>query len=154
MSDPILIIDVEPDAESRTAPVKPGSPVDVLARTLYGEARGESVRGIEAVAAVVMNRVRRGGWWGGTVERVCRRKWQFSCWNESDPNRARIERVDETDRVFRICLRIARRAVAGSLDDPTCGATHYHTRAIAPDWARALEPSAEIGSHLFYNNVE
>lgn len=32
---------------------------DVLARTLYGEARGESVRGKEAVAAVVMNRVRR-----------------------------------------------------------------------------------------------
>jgi|AGTN01.2.fsa_nt_gi Cell wall hydrolyses involved in spore germination len=154
MTGPILIIDVEPDAESTQAPVKRGSPADILARTLYGEARGESVRGIEAVAAVVMNRVRRGGWWGNTVETVCRKRWQFSCWNEADPNRAKLERVDENDRVFRICVRIARRAIAGSLDDPTGGATHYHTRAVMPAWARSLVPCAEIGAHLFYNNVE
>lgn len=78
---------------------------------------------------------------------------QFSCWLTADPNRAKLERVDETDRLFRICLRIARRALAGSIDDPTKGATHYHTRAVAPAWARGREPSAEIGSHLFYNDV-
>ncbi len=154
MSDPILIIDVEPDPESEPGPLKPGSAVDVLARTVYGEARGESVRGKEAVAAVVMNRVRRGGWWGETVEHVCRKPNQFSCWNRTDPNRVKVERADQSDRVFRICVRIARRAVAGVLGDPTRGATHYHTRAVAPAWARALEPSAEIGNHLFYNDVE
>jgi len=80
--------------------------------------------------------------------------YQFSCWNASDPNRAKIQRVDQTDRVFRICVRIARRAVAGVLEDPTQGATHYHARTILPSWAKALEPSAEIGNHLFYNDVE
>lgn len=154
MSGPILIIDVEPDAESSLAPVRRGSPADILARTLYGEARGESVRGIEAVAAVVINRVRRAGWWGDSVETVCRKPWQFSCWNEGDPNRTRLEKVDESDRVFRICVRIARRAIAGTLDDPTGGATHYHTRSISPAWAKALHPCAEIGGHLFYNDVE
>ncbi|MGE5477060.1 MAG: cell wall hydrolase [Bacteroidales bacterium] len=154
MSAPILIIDAEADAESQTVPVKRGTPADILARTLWGEARGESVRGIEAVAAVVVNRVRRGGWWGNSVETVCRKPMQFSCWNAGDPNRAKLEQVDESDRQFRICLRIARRAIAGSVDDPTGGATHYHVRGLLPVWARGRDPSAEIGNHLFYNDVE
>ena len=133
---------------------------DVLARTLYGEARGESVRGKEAVAAVVMNRVRRarasGGtyWWGGTVEDVCRGPWQFSCWNAGDPNRAKIEAVAADNRVFQTCQRIARRALAGTLADPTDGATHYHAKAANPPWARGKAPSAEIGGHLFYADIE
>lgn len=154
MSDPVLIIDTEADAESQTAPVRRGSPADILARTLWGEARGEPVRGIEAVAAVVMNRVRHGGWWGNSVETVCRKPMQFSCWNPTDPNRAKLERVNEEDRIFRVCIRVARRAIAGSVDDPTRGATHYHIRGLLPAWAHGHEPSSEIGNHLFYNDVE
>ena len=47
---------------------------DILARTIYGEARGESISGMEAVASVVLNRVafakRRGRFWWGKF--VCR----------------------------------------------------------------------------------
>ncbi len=133
--------------------------VDILARTIYGEARGEPVRGQEAVAAVVMNRVGRamergGWWWGSSVAEVCRRPFQFSCWNPGDPNRAAIERADERDREFRICLRIARRAVSGALADPTQGATHYHAASAHPPWAAGREPCAVIGRHKFYNDVE
>jgi len=39
------------------------------------------------------------------------------------------------------------------LDDPTGGATHYHARGLMPAWARGQDPSAEIGNHLFYNDV-
>jgi spore germination cell wall hydrolase CwlJ-like protein len=152
-ASPILIIDAVPDAESQMAPAVRGSAVDVLARTLWGEARGEPVRGLEAVAAVVMNRVRRGGWWGHDVASVCTKPSQFSCWNAGDPNRAKLERVDENDRMFRVCVRIARRAVGGSVRDPTHGATHYHVRGTVPAWAHGREPSAEIGNHLFYNDV-
>lgn len=132
---------------------------DTLARTIYGEARGEPVRGQEAVAAVVMNRVGRamergGWWWGSSVVEVCRRPFQFSCWNANDPNRARIERADANDREFAICIRIARRAVSGALADPTGGATHYHAANAHPPWAKAREPSAVIGRHKFYNDVE
>ena len=48
---------------------------DILARTIYGEARGESISGMEAVASVVLNRVafakRRGCfWWGNSIAEV------------------------------------------------------------------------------------
>lgn len=142
-----------------TAPVDCRSAADILARTIYGEARGEPVRGQEAVAAVIVNRaafaaLRGGYWWGADVTAICRKPYQFSCWNAKDPNRARIEAVGEDDPLFQTCLRIARRALAGSLADPTCGATHYHTKSVYPKWARGRAPCAEIGNHLFYNDVE
>ena len=131
----------------------------VLAQTLYGEARGETVRGKEAVAAVILNRVDRarqknGYWWGNSVTQVCRKPWQFSCWNKADPNREKIEAVTLANKNFACCLRIARRAINGGLEDPTKGATHYHAKSANPAWARGRPPSAEIGNHLFYNNVE
>ena len=131
----------------------------LLARTLYGEARGEPVRGKEAVAAVILNRVRRsrdrgGYWWGDDIAQVCLKPWQFSCWNDDDPNRVKVENVGPRNRVFQSCLRIARRAITGALDDPTHGATHYHGAAANPPWARGRAPSAEIGGHVFYVGIE
>lgn len=153
----IALAPVNPEAASRAAR---DPAVDVLARTLYGEARGEPVRGKEAVAAVVMNHVRRAEarcghfWWGATVEEVCRKPWQFACWNPNDPNREKLLAVNTRDNAFNCCLRIARRAVAGTLKDPTDGATHYHARGVKPPWARLKAPCAVIGEHLFYNSIE
>lgn len=132
---------------------------DILARTLFGEARGERRAGLEAVAAVVLNRVARaeargGYWWGRSVAEVCLKPWQFSCWNADDPNRVRVVTVAEGDPVFDQCRAVARRAMDGRLDDPTDGATHYHVLGLIPRWARGLEPCAIIGRHLFYNDVE
>jgi len=147
-----------PDPALTPASPGPGDEVDILARTLWGEARGESVRGMEAVAAVVMNRVavarRRGRmWWGNSVAEVCRAPWQFSCWNANDPNRPKLMAVTSTDPSFAVAQRIARRAVAGLLPDPTGGATHYHARGVSPAWAAGRAPSAEIGRHVFYDDV-
>ena len=133
--------------------------INILARTIYGEARGESVRGKEAVASVIINRVNygkmRGGyWWGDDVVGVCKKPYQFSCWNENDPNFKKITDVMPGHKVFDTCLRIAKRALAGTLIDPTNGATHYHHENINPPWARAKAPDAHIGKHLFYSNIE
>ncbi|CCQ72302.1 cell wall hydrolase [Magnetospira sp. QH-2] len=134
--------------------------VDILARTLYGEARGEPPEGAEAVASVIMNRVlrgrrrRNGYWWGETVEEVCQKPWQFSCWNEDDPNRDKIEKVGPGNPIFDRCLWVARRAVDRKLKDRTFGATHYHAMGIDPHWAFGREACALIGHHLFYNDVE
>lgn len=131
---------------------------DILARTLWGEARGEGVAGMQAVASVVLNRAgiarERGGfWWGANVIQVCQKPYQFSCWNRSDPNFRKLQAVDGGDLHFATALRIARRALAGTLDDTTNGATHYHAASIMPYWAKGETPVATIGRHVFYRIV-
>lgn len=129
--------------------------IDTLARTLWGEARGEPRTGKEAVAAVVLNRVNRGlsGRFGATIEEVCRKPKQFSCWNRGDPNRKLLERVDRTDSAFVECIEIAERAVDGNMEDPTDGSDHYHTIDVSPGWSRGKTPVKKIGRHLFFNDI-
>lgn len=128
--------------------------IDVLARTLWGEARGEGIKGMEAVACVVFNRVRCGGWWGRSVIQVCQKPYQFSCWNKNDSNFMKLLAVDDRDRFFRSAQEVARRALAGLITDPTGGATHYHADSIRPRWVGVNKPSAIIGHHIFYNLKE
>lgn len=133
--------------------------VDVLARTIFGEARNEAAVGMEAVACVVLNRVKvarkmGGYWWGASIIQVCQKPYQFSCWNKGDPNLKRIQEVTEDDIHFKTCLRIARRAVIGALRDTTNGATHYHADYVDPYWAKGQKPVTKIGRHIFYKLVE
>lgn len=149
------IIEDHPLAEQADAFLKELE-VDVMARTLWGEARSEGSAGMEAVANVIMNRVAvaraNGGtyWWGDNVITVCQKPYQFSCWNPGDPNRAKMMATDDTDIHFATALRIARRAVYGNLPDMTRGATHYHTVDILPFWAKGETPVFAIGRHKFY----
>lgn len=145
-------------------PANPADQVMVLARTLWGEARGEDRLGREMVASVIMNRVNldlgRDGkpdWWGEGVVAVCLMPWQFSCWLAGDPNRAKLMAVTEADPVFRDCVEIARAAIAGRLPDATGGATHYlnvplvlKTANKLPVWATDANRTAAHGRHTFY----
>ena len=128
---------------------------DILARTIWGEARGETLTGKEAVANVVLNRLktaqRRGKmWWGNSIIDICQKPMQFSCWNENDINRKKLLAVTEADQQFAICQRIARRALNGVLPDHTFGADHYHEASIMPDWAESRVATVTIGHHVFY----
>lgn len=132
--------------------------ITLLAKTIYGEARGESLSGMEAVANVIMNRVKHAQnigsyWWGKTVKEVCLKPFQFSCWNASDPNAAILKKELNKDDVFQICTRVAIRAIRGLLQDNTKGATHYHSKSVHPKWAHTAVPCAQIGNHLFYAHV-
>ena len=137
-----------------------GLAIDTLARTLWGEARDQPTAGLQAVASVVLNRARIGlerkrlSWWGCSVIGVCRAPFQFSCWNDDDPNLPLLKRVGSGDRAFLRCLEEASRAVDGRLADNTGGATHYPTRACHPAWAAGHSPAVTIGDHLFYTNIE
>lgn len=129
--------------------------IDILARTIWGEARGENLTGKEAVANVVINRLgitrRRGKmWWGNSIEEICLKPYQFSCWNKLDPNYPKVTKVDQSDPQFAICHRIATRALNGVLPDHTFGADHYHTVSILPNWAESRASTATIGHHVFY----
>lgn len=127
--------------------------LEIFARTLWGEARGEGSIGMSAVASVIMNRVQHPAWWGHNAPDVCLKPWQFSCWNAADPNRAKLLAVTDEDPQYVTALSIAKQALAGNLPDMTKGATSYKTRWLAwpRDWGDPVPALVTIGSHAFYN---
>jgi N-acetylmuramoyl-L-alanine amidase len=130
--------------------------VDVLARTLYGEARGEPWAGVVAVANVVWNRSQRPERFGSGIVGVCLREKQFSCWNHNDPNRIHMMQADTHDPNFLRCLAAAAAVISDQERDNTGGADHYHTIAPPkgaevwpPAWAKTMTTTAHIGRHVF-----
>lgn len=142
------------------------SDLDVLTATLWGEARGESLAGIEAVASVIVNRVaavkvrpKRKQFGDGSWRSACLRPWQFSCWNRDDPNRAKLMGLDlETPKTndLALCLLTAEDAIAGRLADSTHGALFYKVTSLPwpKDWGQEVEPIYEVGHHSFYRLEE
>lgn len=138
--------------------------VDTLARTMWGEARGESQQaaGMTAVAHAVLNRVAGPSWWGSDVVSVCRKHAQFSCWNAGDPNREPMLRATSADPAFALALDIADKLLQRKADDPervradpTQGCTHYFARSPPnwPAWAVGQPVHITIGNHLFFKNI-
>lgn len=138
--------------------------VDVVARTLFGEARGETVQGQQAVAWVIRNRVdaqlRSDGkpdWWGEGYNDVCRKAYQFSCWNRNDPNFPFLSGAKAIgDRLFASLKAVAMTVIRGEVPDPTGGATHYYATTMpkAPAWVAGAKFTVQIGAHRFYRDVK
>src|SRR5690606_31615810 len=138
----------------------------VVARTICGEARGCGFLDMVAVGAVIRERVLRPGWWGTDWETVCKKPFQFSCWNEGDPNREVILRAEELcPDVWPLCVAAAHFTVNYMRDRDlhelfgTQGPfpTHYHARYIKPpSWTNGaiLVPVPWNSAHLFYANVQ
>lgn len=129
-------------------------PQDIyMAKTIWGEARGEGLRGMQAVANVIMNRVDRGGWYGASIKDVVLKPYQFSCWNVTDVNRAKIDALTEAELASSGALNVARQVINGQLGDITGGATEYHNKNIEPNWDWSkLEKTVQIGNHIFYRS--
>jgi N-acetylmuramoyl-L-alanine amidase len=140
---------------------------DILARTIWGEARGEIMAGKIAVAWTIKNRaaiaaayekqhgVARQHYGDGSIASACQMPKQYSCWNSGDANLIAMEAVDDESGSFRDCLAVARQVIAGTLADPVQGATHYYADTLPepPAWAVGHEPVAHIGHHLFFKNI-
>jgi spore germination cell wall hydrolase CwlJ-like protein len=133
-------------------------PAEVLALTLWGEAACRPVRAIEAVASVVMTRVRLAAASDGPahlgrgVIGVCRAPFQFACWHPGHPRHQAIAELPQGAELG-ACGRIAARALAGALPDPTAGATHYHEESMLPRWALGVTPTATLGGLVFYRLI-
>ena len=128
---------------------------ETLAKTLWGEARGEGIDGMRAVANVIMNRVaisdQKGNyWWGKGIVGVCRKAWQFSCWNVNDPNSIKLDNLTEEDSFYVTALKVADEAISGCLVDKTKGSTHYHLVGLRPYWIKNEKVAEVIGNHIFY----
>ncbi len=120
-----------------------------LAEALYFEARGESVKGQFAVAEVIMNRVASASYPNsvcGVVKQGTGRKYACQFTYTCD---GRAEVISEP-RAFASVGKIAKLMVNGAARPLTKGATHYHTKAVSPRWARSFPRTATIGFHHFY----
>lgn len=128
--------------------------IDIFARTLYGEARGEyaktGIAALIAVGNVIMNRFKRKKY-GDTIADVCLKPRQFSCWNQCDPNRILIQDINlDGIPLFKHCLKVALMLVDGEWPDLTQDSDHYHTKSIRPYWARNGKIKLRLGNHIFY----
>jgi N-acetylmuramoyl-L-alanine amidase len=139
------------------------TPAQILALTIYGEARGESTEGKIAVGSVILERVDHRDWDGKTIQEVCFKPWQFSCYNERDPNYGKLlniaEQWDEamaTNKALNDCFSVALGLIEGNIPrTPEIAATHccqYATPkgAESVTWDDKMKVVATIGNHVFF----
>ncbi|MGB0660372.1 MAG: cell wall hydrolase [Mangrovicoccus sp.] len=120
-----------------------------LSEALYFEARGESIKGQFAVAEVIMNRVASPRYPNsvcGVINQGTGRKFACQFTYTCD---GRAEVIHEP-RAWGRVGRIADAVLSGADTNLTSGATHYHTTAVRPSWARKFPRTASIGVHHFY----
>ncbi len=113
------------------------SDVNLLARLVYGEARGESYTGQVAVAAVVLNRVKSSSF-PNTISGVIYQPYAFTAVADGQINLS----PDST------ALKAAKAAMNGW--DPTGGAIYYYNPATATSkWIYSRKTTLVIGNHVF-----
>ncbi|MBX3487589.1 MAG: cell wall hydrolase [Candidatus Paracaedibacteraceae bacterium] len=131
--------------------------IHILARTIYGEARGEYYRldgglaSLIAIGNVVKNRLKQKTWYGSSISEVCQKPYQFSCWNPNDPN-LRLITTTITDPLFDQCMVVAQMILEDRWPDLTKGCDHYHATTLdsLPAWTLKTKPVLKIGRHMFY----
>ncbi len=133
-----------------TLPVAKGNEAwSCLSQALYFEARGESVKGLFAVAEVILNRVDSAAYPNsvcGVINQGTGKRYACQFTYTCDGNSTTIHEHDAYERV----AKVARLVLDGAPRALTEGATHYHTRAVNPNWASRFPRTASIGAHHFY----
>lgn len=119
-----------------------GSDIDTLASILQGEAGGEGLRGLQAVASVIQNRANR----------------NFSGYGTSllDQALARNQFQGQSTQIGPEARTIAEQLIGGNLPDATGGALYYaNPGASTASWARRLNNAnaLKIGNHYFTDNA-
>lgn len=124
--------------------------IEWSARVAWGEARGEPDGGMQAVLNVMVNR-KKDPRFPKSLSGVAKQDYQFSAYNDDDPNREKLEAVDQDNAEYTRALWLATLAQIGLLPDITGGATYFHSNDIArPAYLADAEVSAIIGNHIFY----
>ncbi len=111
--------------------------VALLARLIYGEARGESYVGQVAVGAVVLNRIKSSSF-PNTMSGVIYQRYAFTAVDDGQINLA----PNAT----------ARKAALDAMNgwDPTYGALYYYNPATATSsWIFSRQTTVVIGNHVF-----
>lgn len=131
-----------------------------LATMVYGEARGESDKGMVAVAYSAVNRANK-----KTLCQVVLARKQYSIFNNNpalraaalNPNLEPRQKNKIDQESWARAQNVARLVMTRSVPDPTGGATHYIADKVMkakgytyPRWAKQYTQVAEIGGHRFF----
>jgi spore germination cell wall hydrolase CwlJ-like protein len=138
-------IDAQPRARG-------GAEWQCLSEALYFEARGETVKGMFAVAEVIMNRVDSARFPSsvcGVINQGTGKRYQCQFTYTCD---GQAETIGEPAAFARVG-KVARLVLDGAAPQVTGGATHYHTTAVRPNWSRTYTRTARIGVHVFYRHT-
>ncbi len=130
--------------------------VRCLALTLFWEARSEGRRGMEAVAAVVLNRVASPefpdtvcGVVHDSIEEEGACAFTWWCDGKADIPAEHADWPEERDE-WALAEAVAREMLADPDRDITGGALYYHTEDVQPAWAAERRRVAKIGRHIYY----
>ena len=75
--------------------------LNILAQTIWGEARQEGTKGMLAVGNVIKNRAEANKKiFGQGIRGVALKPKQFSCWNQGDPNRKKLKDILQYDEII------------------------------------------------------
>ncbi|HEX8472078.1 MAG TPA: cell wall hydrolase [Brevundimonas sp.] len=123
--------------------------VRCLTQGIYYEAALESTEGQEAVAQVILNRVRDPNYPSticGVVFQGAERNTgcQFSFTCDGALSQAPVGWAWERART------VALRSLAGHVASKVGTATHYHADYVHPWWSPTLAKITQIGAHIFY----
>lgn len=125
--------------ETKTDTSTRNSDVELLARAITGESRGEPYNGQVAVGAVILNRVKNASF-PNTISGVVYQPGAFTAVSDGQINLS----VQES------CRKAAKDALNGW--DPTYGCIYYWNPATATSkWIWSREVSVKIGKHWFAN---
>jgi len=141
------------------------SEIALLTLCIWGEARGENLMGKIAVGCVVRNRVINEH---SSYKEEILKPYQFSCFNEGDPNFIKIyhiaeklvdlspedleKKIKELNKVYYALYDcyLAASAVMQGIEDVTKGALYYFSKkSKIPYWAARLTITEIIGNHIF-----
>ena len=118
-----------------------------LAKTIYGEARGESIETMLAVGWVIRNRL-QAKHYGSTYKDVVLQPKQFSCWNKDDPN-YKVIKGTITGRVWEVCIGVAIVVMqSAEKHNPIPNVRHYYDKSMdsnPPYWVEDGEYMAIYG---------
>ncbi|QTC90196.1 cell wall hydrolase [Brevundimonas goettingensis] len=123
--------------------------LECLTQAAYYEARGEGRDGMQAVAQVVLNRVRHPAFpksvcgvvfQGAGLRSGC--QFSFTC---DGSMRGRVNSI-----AWNRARDVASKALSGAVFSQVGTATHFHTTGVSPGWRNALIQVSQVGHHLFY----
>lgn len=135
--------------------------IQVAARTLAQEARGEPPEGQTAVAWTLRNRLASERW-GRSLASVCLWRAQFDGWYSprgnppvQDPNFAYACGLSDDDPVLLQMIQVIN-DVMSSDQDSTGGATHYYAMSMVtpPLWVEGATFCGQFGHQKFYKDVK